>query len=267
MGIAFGEIVLASPPAYSIDNVSKSKAIRWWLRRAISNSSHTHLFSNPFRISKSSKAFPAPTATAVIGSSAIFTGSFMTDLKNESIFLSKAPPPASIIPFSKRSDASSGGVRSRIVNTAPEIAFSGSEIASLISPESIVKTFGTPLVRSLPFTSTFSKFSSGYALPIVIFTVSAVLNPITKRCFLLMYSRMDSSILSPATRKEILSTMPPSERTATSVVPPPISTIMLPLGSDIGSPAPIAAASGSSIKCTSLAPANPADSRTALFST
>ena len=35
--------------------------------------------------------------------------------------------------------------------------------------------------------------------------------------------------------------MPDSEITATSVVPPPMSTIMLPDGSVIGSPAPIAA--------------------------
>ena len=38
------------------------------------------------------------------------------------------------------------------------------------------------------------------------------------------------------------------EITATSVVPPPISTIMFAVGSVIGNPAPIAAAIGSSIK-------------------
>ena len=41
--------------------------------------------------------------------------------------------------------------------------------------------------------------------------------------------------------------MPPSEITATSVVPPPTSTTMLPAGSCTGSPAPIAAAIGSSM--------------------
>jgi hypothetical protein len=45
---------------------------------------------------------------------------------------------------------------------------------------------------------------------------------------------------------EIRCTMPASEITATSVVPPPMSTTMLPDGSAIGSPAPIAAAMGSS---------------------
>ena len=49
--------------------------------------------------------------------------------------------------------------------------------------------------------------------------------------------------------------MPPSEITATSVVPPPISTTSDPDGSVTGSPAPIAAAIGSSISCTRRAPA------------
>jgi hypothetical protein len=42
--------------------------------------------------------------------------------------------------------------------------------------------------------------------------------------------------------------MPASEMTATSVVPPPMSTTMLPEASVIGRPAPIAAAMGSSIR-------------------
>ena len=54
---------------------------------------------------------------------------------------------------------------------------------------------------------------------------------------------------------EVLTTVPPSEITAISVVPPPISTIILPQGLDISIPAPIAAAIGSSIIATSLAPA------------
>ncbi len=42
--------------------------------------------------------------------------------------------------------------------------------------------------------------------------------------------------------------MPASEMTATSAVPPPMSTIMLPHGSVMGRPPPIAAAIGSSIR-------------------
>ena len=42
--------------------------------------------------------------------------------------------------------------------------------------------------------------------------------------------------------------MPESEITATSVVPPPMSTTMFPVGAVTSRPAPIAAAIGSSIR-------------------
>ena len=61
--------------------------------------------------------------------------------------------------------------------------------------------------------------------------------------------------------------MPASEISAMSVVPPPMSTIMLPAGSVTGSPTPMAAAIGSSIMNTSRAPARIAESLTARFST
>src|SRR6267378_3968728 len=54
--------------------------------------------------------------------------------------------------------------------------------------------------------------------------------------------------------------MPPRESTATSVVPPPISTTIDPVGSVTGRPAPIAAAIGSSMRKTRRAPALSADS-------
>src|SRR5262249_48311965 len=59
-----------------------------------------------------------------------------------------------------------------------------------------------------------------------------------------MYCTMASSISSPAMRTDFEYTMPDSEMTATSVVPPPMSTIMLPPGSCVGRPAPIAGAQG-----------------------
>ena len=62
-------------------------------------------------------------------------------------------------------------------------------------------------------------------------------------------------MVSPATLIESLTTIPPRDITATSVVPPPISTTIFPVGSATSIPAPIAAAIGSSIKYTSLAPA------------
>ena len=61
--------------------------------------------------------------------------------------------------------------------------------------------------------------------------------------------------------------MPPRLMTATSVVPPPMSTMRLPDGSLTGRPAPIAAAIGSSIRRAQRAPALRAASRTARFST
>ena len=61
--------------------------------------------------------------------------------------------------------------------------------------------------------------------------------------------------------------IPPNEITAISEVPPPISTTMFPSGSSTLRPAPIAAAIGSSIKNTSLAPACCAASSIAFFST
>ena len=52
-------------------------------------------------------------------------------------------------------------------------------------------------------------------------------------------------------------TMPPSEMTAVSVVPPPTSMTRLPTGSSTGSPAPMAAAIGCSMSCGSAAPGPP----------
>ena len=62
--------------------------------------------------------------------------------------------------------------------------------------------------------------------------------------------------------------MPPNEMTATSVVPPPMSTTMFPVGSCTGRPAPMAAAMGSSMMNAGLrAPADSATSCTARCST
>src|SRR5437763_1092492 len=51
-----------------------------------------------------------------------------------------------------------------------------------------------------------------------------------------------SSSSSPPMRIDWDTTIPPSEITATSLVPPPMSTTMFPVGSPTGRPAPIAAA-------------------------
>ena len=50
---------------------------------------------------------------------------------------------------------------------------------------------------------------------------------------------------SPATFTDLSQTIPDNAITAISVVPPPISTIILPFGCIISTPIPIAAAIGS----------------------
>ena len=77
-------------------------------------------------------------------------------------------------------------------------------------------------------------------------TSSAVRSPSIRECSFFIQAMIDWSRSSPAVRIDRLVTMPPSEITATSVVPPPTSTTMLPVASWTGSPAPIAAAIGSS---------------------
>ena len=72
---------------------------------------------------------------------------------------------------------------------------------------------------------------------------------------------------SPPMRIDVSLTMPLSAMTAISVVPPPISITMFPVGVSTGRPTPIAAAIGSATMNTSFAPAPIAESRTARFST
>ncbi len=71
-------------------------------------------------------------------------------------------------------------------------------------------------------------------------------SPSIRLCSFFIQAITDWSSSSPAVRTDMLETTPPSEITATSVVPPPMSTTMFPVASWIGSPAPIAAAIGSS---------------------
>ena len=82
-----------------------------------------------------------------------------------------------------------------------------------------------------------------------------------------MYFTMASSNWSPAILMEVDSTMPDREMTAISVVPPPMSTIMWPSGLAMSMPAPMAAATGSSMRYTRRAPAWMPASMTARSST
>src|SRR3990172_5374775 len=158
------------------------------------------------------------------------------------------------------SPASSGGVSSNTLFTASTMIRTGSDSASRTSSEWRLSALGTPETMSRPLISVDSE-KPGKAFPIATLICSAVGSPINRLYFRFTYWRIASSILSPATRTDWLLTIPPREMTATSVVPPPMSTIMLPDGSVIGRPAPMAAASGSSMRYTSRAPALCAGSR------
>ena len=63
-----------------------------------------------------------------------------------------------------------------------------------------------------------------------------------------MWLMIASSMSSPATRTDSHVAMSASDMIATSVVPPPMSTIIEAVASAKGSPAPIAAAIGSSTR-------------------
>ena len=65
-------------------------------------------------------------------------------------------------------------------------------------------------------------------------------------CYPSSMSLLIASLKSTFTDVEL--TTPPNDSTATSDVPPPISTTIDPVGSATGKPAPIAAATGSSIR-------------------
>ena len=108
--------------------------------------------------------------------------------------------------------------------------------------------FGRPVSRSRPRTSACTSSRIPQAEPISSLISSAVCWPISSLYSFLTWLMIASSISSPPTRRLCETTMPPSEMTATSVVPPPMSTIMFPVGSPTGRPAPIAAAIGSSIR-------------------
>ena len=87
----------------------------------------------------------------------------------------------------------------------------------------------------------------------------------------LYFSAISSTILwsmsSPPNLTVSISLMPPREMTTKSVDPAPMSITMVPLGSAIGNPAPIAAANPSLTTSTVSAPAFLPISSAAFFST
>ena len=145
--------------------------------------------------------------------------------------LSNAPPPVSTMPCSIRSPESSGGVWSKVVLTASTMEVTGTSMALRISSLATTMVLGRPETRSRPRISACGSSGIGNAEPINILISSAVRSPSNSEYSFLMYSIIAKSSASPPTRMDFAVTMPPSEITATSVVPPPMSTTMLPVGS------------------------------------
>ena len=160
----------------------------------------------------------------------------------------REPPPVITMPLVEMSATSSGGVRSSTPWMASRMRVEGSSKASIISLEETVNTRGRPVIRQRPLMSMVTSSGRGKTQPMVIFSSSAVRSPMSTLCLRRMYLMTASSNLSPAILMEADSTTPDREMTAMSAVPPPMSTTMWPSGLAMSMPAPMAAATGSSIR-------------------
>ena len=154
------------------------------------------------------------------------------------------------MPFCMMSDARSGFVFLNVSLMCTTISSQGPTSAARTSSDWMVTSFGCSVMTSWPemIMSRSRPSSNGRMEPILILMISAVRSPIlmprrSRRCM-----AMASSMRLPARRSDDEVTMPPSEMTATSVVPPPMSTTMEPVGSVTGRSAPMAAAMGSSMR-------------------
>ena len=125
---------------------------------------------------------------------------------------------------------------------------------------------GNPVTKSRPRTSNVLSEAPLIAEPISNLICSAVRSPINNLYLSLTNLIISASITSPAIFNDELVTMSPKDNTAISVVPPPISITIFPVGLLISRPAPIAATFGSSSINTFLAPHLSATSLIADFS-
>ena len=167
----------------------------------------------------------------------------------------------------RKSWHSSGGAFERQRTTESTIAWTTSSIDARTSSGESVTVLGRPETRSRPRTSAWASSGVGAAEPMATLISSAVRSPMAMPYSLRTYSWMAASRSKLPTRTASSATMPPSEITAVSLVPPPMSITIEPTGSLIGRPAPIAAAIGWAMSCGSAAPAFLAASVTARFST
>ena len=125
---------------------------------------------------------------------------------------------------------------------------------------------GILVMKCLPLTVRPSSALLRYEQPICFLMNSAVLSPIITSRSRRICRIIASSKALPATLTESDTEIQPMVMTATSVVPPPISTTIAPFGRSLFNPAPRAAASGSSIRQALAAPAAVMRSRIVRFS-
>src|SRR5438128_3377220 len=87
---------------------------------------YLELLETRFKNWSSCKTRPVPSATALNGSSAIWTGKPVSSATSRSMPRNNAPPPAITIPRSTKSADNSGGQRSRVMRTDSKMLDSGS---------------------------------------------------------------------------------------------------------------------------------------------
>ncbi len=126
---------------------------------------------------------------------------------------------------------------------------------------------GKPVSTSRPRMGISRGSLKSTAAPIFFFISSATISPKTKLNSSRAKRIMSRSKDRPATFETFQLTMPSKEITATSVKSPPKSTTIFPVGSWMGTRAPMAAAMIFSTKKTWPAPADSTTSSTAFFST
>src|SRR3954452_10056527 len=204
--------------------------------------------------SRCSSMWPAPRTTVSRGDSATCTGPSHSCDSSRSRPVSKAPPPMRNMPVSSTSWVSSGGASASVRRAASTIRLMGSAIACRTSTSSSRTSTVLPDESSRPTTNAAFPLPIGNAEPTARLTSSAARSPIATPYVSRTWSWIATSRSNPPTPTVCPDTMPPIETTAISERAPPMSTMRLPIGSWIGSPAPIAAASGSPTSVTCFAP-------------
>ena len=103
-----------------------------------------------------------------------------------------------------------------------------SPIASVISAELISMARGSPRRESLPFKRKLRSTFGSLAQAIASLQDFAIALPMMRPCFLRTYLMISSSIALPAVLMVLLTDIPPSDITAISIVPAPMSTTIQP---------------------------------------